>query len=176
MYVKLMLNLKPIPVAGMSATNRQNVLLVARYPVTLKGGTAFSSIPTATCGVLPQASDSDVQATCSSSKYVTAVTLLKKNDPVVVSAVGLPEKAFLVYPNPATGSTRFTLTTTEPGYVRVFLSNAMGREVKQVVENNQAAAGSFETSVSLADLLPGIYYCTMQTANGKVVRRLVVAP
>lgn len=176
MYVKVMLNLKPNPVAGMPTTNRQNVLLVARYPVTLNAVTTFSNIPTAACGVLGQASDGDVQATCSSSKYVTAVTLLKKNDPAVVSAVGLPEKAFLVYPNPATGSTRFMLTTTEPGYVRVFLSDAMGREVKQVLEENKATAGSFETSVSIADLLPGIYYCTMQTAIGKVVRKLVVAP
>ncbi|WP_151086201.1 T9SS type A sorting domain-containing protein [Hymenobacter baengnokdamensis] len=176
MYVKLMVNLKPNPVAGMPTTNRQNVLLVARYPVTLNTVTAFSSIPTAACGVLAQASDNDVQATCSSSKYVMAVTLLKKNDPVVVSAVGLPEKAFLMYPNPATSNMRFAITTTTPGYVRVFLSNAMGREVKQVVEDNRAMAGSFETSVSVADLPPGIYYCTMQTAAGKVVRKLVVAP
>lgn len=176
MYVKLMVNLKPNPVAGMPTTNRQNVLLVARYPVTLNAVTAFSSISTAACGVLPQASDAAVQATCSSSKYMTAVTLRKKDEPSAATASSAPGQALAIYPNPAQTSVRLACTITEPGPVRVFMSDALGREGREVLQETRPAAGLFEVIVPLAGLAPGIYYCTLQTTVDRTVRKLVVVP
>jgi hypothetical protein len=67
-YLKVMVNLKPLdnPAA-------QNVLFVARYPVTQQTVSSFAALPPATCGVLAQASPGTIAALCSSSKYQQAI-------------------------------------------------------------------------------------------------------
>ena len=172
LFIKIMVNLRPLN----ASPTQQNVLFVARYPLTVSGVSAFATLPTAACGVLAQASTSAVQAVCSGSKYTAAVALRGHNQ-AFVSAPGVTNssRSLLAYPNPATSSVRFSFTTTQPGPVRLVLSDALGREVRRVVEMSNATAGTFDTTASVADLRPGIYYCTLQTPGEQVVQKLVVA-
>ena len=38
----------------------------------------------------------------------------------------------------------------------------------------QSQAKAYQVSFSVADLKPGIYLCTLQTANGSVSKRLII--
>jgi len=178
-FIKVMLNLRPI---GASAT-QQNVLLVARYPVTINGVPSHTPLPAAACGVLPQASNSAIQAVCGSSRYVTAVTLIKKNDGGSASlsaGQGAANQAatgvstLVAYPNPAQDVVRFAYSLAQPGPVHLLIRDALGREALRVAERGAAQAGPAEVSASVAALQPGIYYCTLETASGRVVQKLVV--
>jgi hypothetical protein len=182
-YLKVMLNLKPTR----NSATQQNVLLVIRYPVTLTSVSSFSTRTQAACGVLPQASTAAIQAICSGSKYTTAIKLSRGGrvaTPVVTVTDGSVSKSpqisnssLTAYPNPATGSVRFKFATTRSGHVRIFLSDALGRQVRQILDTDNAAAGASETTASVADLRPGIYYCTLQLPGGeRIVQKLVVAP
>lgn len=176
MYIKLMLNLKPTPINGTPSSTQQNVLLVARYPLTMSRVPSLSAIPAAACGVLAQASSSDIQAVCSDPTYQNAVLLLRAPQPV--AAAGLTTNSTMptlaIYPNPAASSVTFGFSTSQAGYIRIVISDVLGHEVKQIVAEEKTRAGSFEASASVADLNPGIYYCTMQTPAGRTVQKLVV--
>ena len=181
-YVKLLLNLRRTNAANPSTT--QNVLLVARYPATISSVTSFATLPTATCGVLGQASSAMVQAVCTGSKYVTAISSLRHSGQQTATAkpggTGFAsiDKANVqllsLYPNPATSSVHFSFTTAEPGHISIILRDALGREAMRVLENEGTTAGTFETTVSTANLSPGIYYCTLQTPTAQSVQKLVI--
>lgn len=169
-YIKIMLNLRPI---GASPT-QQNVLFVARYPVTLTTVTSFTPVPVSQCGVLAQATASTIQTLCNSTTYSNAMALRPAHATVKSGKEATTSKANIVaYPNPATSSVRFSFATATAGHVHISLYDALGREVKQILDTDNAG-GEFETTTSVADLQPGIYYCTLQTSDGRVVQKLVV--
>ena len=174
-YVKILVNLRP----NNATSTQQNVLLVERYPTTLSGVGSFTTLPNAACGVLPQASTSTTQAVCSGTKYTTAIAFRGSHQvstKTKTAGEALSDASSLrAYPNPAASSVRFRFTTTQPGHVRVFLSDALGREVVQVLETDKVTAGTFETDASVASLQPGIYYCTLLTPSGQIVQKLVVS-
>ena len=181
-YVKLLLNLKPTNVVNPST--QQNVLLVARYPVTISPITSFATLPTATCGVLNQASSAMVQAVCTGSKYVTAISSIRHSGQQTAAAksggtgfVSIDKydtQLLTLYPNPASSSVHVSFTTAETGHISIILRDALGREAMRVLENEGITAGTFETTVSTASLSPGIYYCTLRTPTTQTVQKLVI--
>lgn len=173
MYVKVMLNLRPINASG----TQQNVLIVARYPATMNAVSAFATLPVAACGVLPQAPGSAIQAVCSGSIYKAAIALSRNHQVAANAASGQLEgdDFFAVYPNPAASNVRLRFTNSKAGRVRIFLSDALGREVLQVLETSDTPVGTFETKASVSGLSPGIYYCTFLTPLQRTVQKLVVS-
>ena len=177
-YIKIMVNLHP----NNAPATQQNVLFVARYRANFNNVASHTRLPNVSCGVLPQASASIVQTVCNGSKYTTAVAL-PRHSQIVTKATGDAAKRdaansshyIVVYPNPAMATVQFRFTTTQPGHVRMVLSDALGREVRQVVDISNAAVGTFEATTTVADLRPGIYYCTLQTPGERVVQKLVVS-
>jgi hypothetical protein len=116
-----------------------------------------------------------VQASCSSTKYKQAIVLTRPGKTTAASAWSDPTKAALqVFPNPATGAVRLRYHVAQAGPVRLTLSDALGRKVQTVLDQQQAAAGTFETSIDLHGLRAGVYYCTLHTANQHKVERIVV--
>lgn len=173
-YLKVLLNLRRT-----DCSTCQNVLYVARYPVNVNNVSSYTSIPSANSGVLPQANASAVNAICRGSKYTTAIALRQAKPaahvPALSDATAAP--SLTAYPNPTSGTVRFSLTTTQPGHVRVALSDAMGREVKQIIDEDKSVAATFDILAHVEDLAPGIYYCIMQTSSGqRVVQKLVIVP
>lgn len=171
-YLKVMVNLKPTDNVA-----AQNVLFVARYPITRQAVTSFAAIPTAACGVLPQASSSTIAALCSSSKYQQAITLTAKPTPTVAANATQssfqPTQLWLV-PNPAAKLVRLSYAVGQPGRLRLTLHDKLGQEIRTVLDKEQETPGTFEVPVALDGLPGGIYYCILQTAHKRVVQRLAV--
>lgn len=69
------------------------------------------------------------------------------------------------YPNPASSQVHFDFSRNEGSYVNVMVYNLLGQEVK-----SQTASGTQgRISISVDDLLPGIYFCSFRI-NNEVVR------
>lgn len=171
-YLKVMVNLRRT-----DCSTCQNVLYVARYPVNTSAVSSYTSLPRANSGVLPQATASTISAVCNGSKYTSAITLRQAKPAAHVPGKATAAPSLTAYPNPASGTVRFSLTTTQPGHVRVSLRDALGREVKQLIDEDKAAAATFDISARVEDLAPGIYYCIMQTSDGqRIVQKLSIVP
>lgn len=172
--LKVILNLRPI---GGSST-RQNVLFVARYPVnTVSLGETLPIIPTATCGVLPQADLASIRAVCDGTKYKTAIVLARPSHSDVATTAGIRKQdanQLQAFPNPATGSVRLSYQVLQPGRARLTLSDGLGRLVRTVLDQEQATVGTFETSAGLGGLQAGVYYCTLHTASQHIVKKIVI--
>lgn len=172
-YVKVILNLRPL-----DCSTCQNVLFVARYPVTVNNVSSYATLPAASAGVLPQASATAIQAVCQGTKYKQAIVLLRPGKVAATGAAtapGLPAGlALRAIPNPAAGSVRLSYRMAQPGRVRLTLNDALGREVRTILDREQPADGTFEATANLAGLRAGIYYCTLRTDSQQVVEKIVV--
>ena len=170
-YLKVILNLRPTA----ATPTQQNVLFVARYPITLSAVSSFTSLPFAACGVLPQATNATINAVCQGTKYKQAIALARPGRPSSTALGSTPTQAALqAYPNPATGSVRLKYHVEQAGRVRLTLTDALGRVVQTVVDRERVSVGTFETTVSLAGLRAGVYFCTLHTASQNQVERITV--
>ncbi len=71
-----------------------------------------------------------------------------------------------VYPNPAKEEMEVDLETIEEGYVNLYLADATGRKVKEIVEGEQAASHQV-LRVQTGDLPAGRYLLVLETATMK---------
>ena len=163
-YLKFLLNLR---VRGGSATT-QNVLLVLKYPVTVRTVTSFTTLATPpVSGVLPQATATTVQAFCNGSVYTSAVALLT-SPPKTAARTTEPLLAdVLVYPNPAASTATLQFTSSQAGAVTVYLTDMMGHRVATLLDQEAVAAGSYEKALNVAQVAPGFYQCVIETSDSK---------
>ena len=84
-----------------------------------------------------------------------------------ITSVSEPEKSesFSIAPNPVSAS--FTLSGVE-GVASVRVVNSLGEEVKQFAHVNS------EYSIDVSDLVSGLYFVSIRTAKGAVVRPMIV--
>lgn len=76
-------------------------------------------------------------------------------------------------PNPCSLTTAIQYTLPAPGHITLVLWNVQGRTVQQIV-NEISAAGTHQVNVNTSSLGAGVYYYTLQTASGKLTRKMVV--
>lgn len=163
LFLKFMLNLR---VRGGSATT-QNVLVVLRYPVTIREVAKFTPPATAPApGVLPQASAATVQAFCNGSAYASAMNLR----PAALAAAP-PAAPILagshVYPNPATDQATLSFSRLAAGHVTAYLTDVMGRKVLTILQHEPVVAGEQQKTFATSTLAPGLYYCVVETSEGR---------
>lgn len=68
------------------------------------------------------------------------------------------------YPNPFNPSTTINYQIPNPGNVTIKIYDALGREVRTLV-NEEKAAGSYTVSFNGSDLASGLYICTLRSGN-----------
>lgn len=94
----------------------------------------------------------------------------KKEAAFCVAATGFSEEPQLlqvaVYPNPTNGLLQVSFTDSD--YKQITVSNALG----QVVFTG--ATNQLNYSLSLADKSKGVYFVTVESANGKTVKKVIV--
>jgi hypothetical protein len=84
-----------------------------------------------------------------------------------ISAVGL-------YPNPAASSSMLNYTVIAQENVNVTIYDALGNNVLNVVNNQEAAPGTHQAKIDVSALEQGIYFCTVKTGESTVTKKLVV--
>ncbi len=80
-----------------------------------------------------------------------------------------------LFPNPLHSSElqlEYTLAEDKP--VSIFLYNAVGQEVRRLLDGTRPGAGSYSHSFNVSDLASGIYTCRMQAGEKVINRKLIV--
>jgi hypothetical protein len=77
------------------------------------------------------------------------------------------------YPNPFNPSTNIQYTLEKSGKVRLSVYDLLGREVGVLVDGVQNV-GTHQVVFSRAGLSSGIYFYTLQTANGVITKKMVL--
>ena len=167
-YLKFMLNLKPkVPTA-----NTQNVLVVLKYPVTMRSVSEIVVDYSAPClTVQPQMAAADVQAVCTGSTYQAAVAL-RPSVPTTTAGATTNTAAIAdvqVYPNPTAGAATIRITGTAAGRVSAYVTDMFGQRVLDIVQNESLAAGEQQRAFATTSLPPGLYQCVVETPDGKRV-------
>lgn len=93
---------------------------------------------------------------------------------VIVTAIEenyISSSTFSLYPNPAENTTTLRFESRMAGAGRISVSDAAGREVSSI--NATILSGNNAKDLNVAGLNAGIYYVTIQTGQGQVVKKLV---
>jgi len=87
----------------------------------------------------------------------------------------LPEKFSLEqnYPNPFNPSTKISYSIASAGNVKLRIFNAAGELVKELVNNHQDR-GSYEITFDAANFSTGVYFYTIETADGFTATKKMV--
>ena len=78
------------------------------------------------------------------------------------------------FPNPFNPSTTLTYTTGGPGRVALSVFDLTGREMKSLFNGFQPQ-GSYTVRFDGSDLPSGMYLCRLQTADGTLTRKMLLA-
>ena len=78
-----------------------------------------------------------------------------------------------VMPNPATAKARLAITLNEPASVSGRITNMMGQQVS-TLPARLLLAGSNELMLDVSSLSAGIYFCTLNSGNESVTRKMIV--
>lgn len=94
------------------------------------------------------------------------------------SSIGIKENIsigsnFELYPNPSSDRFTFSFDISGTSDVSYYICDINGRRVSPMIEKENNA-GSFYSTVSVADLRQGIYFLHVSTAGGEFVHKVIV--
>jgi hypothetical protein len=93
---------------------------------------------------------------------------LRGSSSVESSAIASTSYPVIIYPNPMHDELLISIKLQEPSSVRITLMNAFGEEIStRPVEHYEA--GSHSVQLSLLGVPSGVYWCTVQTGEGRSV-------
>lgn len=81
------------------------------------------------------------------------------------------KNAYVVYPNPYSENFTIELTLAKSEVVSIRMTNILGETVKQFEKALQS--GVHKNEINASELPTGIYFITIQTADDKIVQRLI---
>ena len=116
-------------------------------------------------------SDEAVSAFSEAFSFTTGLNLsgVANEDPAGLFEDALDQN----YPNPFTHSTTVSYQIAQPGPVRLYVFDMLGREVARVVDEVQPA-GRYEAKIRLEDLPNGVYLYEFRAGKYSAVRRMVL--
>lgn len=82
------------------------------------------------------------------------------------------ENNFSISPNPCSGSVKLRFTIYENDLVIFELFEISSVRIKTLL-NEIKTPGTYEKTIDLSDLKPGIYFCTLKTNNGIQTRKII---
>ncbi|NUM69973.1 MAG: T9SS type A sorting domain-containing protein [Ignavibacteriaceae bacterium] len=92
----------------------------------------------------------------------------------VTSSAAKQEEQFVSnYPNPFNPATKISFRLKSAGNVSLTVYDAMGREVRNLIEDKLMSAGDHEADFNASDLSSGIYFYTLRTGNEFTTRKMI---
>lgn len=92
----------------------------------------------------------------------------------VTSPTAKQEEQFVSnYPNPFNPATKISIRLKSAGNVSLIVYDAMGREVRNLIEDKLMTAGDHEADFNASDLSSGIYFYTLRTGNEFTTRKMI---
>lgn len=79
------------------------------------------------------------------------------------------------YPNPFSTQTTLEFQLTEPAKISLFIRNAMGQVVEQLLWKEQKFAGNHRIQFHAKGLSSGLYFCVLNIGDQQYVKKMVLA-
>jgi len=103
------------------------------------------------------------------SLYADLVTSVSDYNSTVPDNYNLSQN----YPNPFNPATSIKYSLPEASFVKLKVFDVLGREVSTLV-NSEQAAGTYNISFSATNLSSGIYFYSLETANYKSIKKMML--
>ncbi len=101
-----------------------------------------------------------------------------KDDDIVATTVTQEDKfdgsSLNIAPNPTTTHATLHYTVGTAGQVKLVVTNSLGVVVQDVLEVAHQEKGRFEAQLKTEELAAGLYFCSLQTAEGVITQKLLV--
>lgn len=117
---------------------------------------------------------------CNNSIYINrAKNFAAVKDEGIVATTATQEDKFdgsslTIAPNPTTTHTTLHYTVGTVGQVKLVVTNSLGVVVQDVLEVAHQEKGRFEAQLKTEELAAGLYFCSLQTAEGVITQKLLV--
>ncbi|MEZ4919825.1 MAG: T9SS type A sorting domain-containing protein [Saprospiraceae bacterium] len=79
------------------------------------------------------------------------------------------------FPNPASYMLNIQYDVPQEGVCNMYLRDLNGRMVQHLLSSKNHASGSFQIQADLSDLQAGVYLLTLQSAQGAITQRILIA-
>jgi trimeric autotransporter adhesin len=112
---------------------------------------------------------SDLVSGCPSEPSNTINFLMTGIDPLTFTGL------VSVYPNPIREIMTISYELPEPGFVKIALYDAFGKEVRMIQDNPSQTAGKHRIEMAAGNLNNGIYLVKVQTQTYTVTRKVLLA-
>lgn len=122
---------------------------------------------------LPPVSHQEVMYFCDRT-YLTNRVFTSKPSDEESPAEAPTNKLLTAYPNPAQEQVTIVYQLAQTSEVEIYLTNAMGQRVATIAQIKEQAEGKHEVLFDTSRLPKGLYLYTLQTANYKETKRLVI--
>jgi hypothetical protein len=100
-------------------------------------------------------------------------SIYKTAPALAVDKPALYEMFLKVYPNPSVQSTSVSFAVEIPGKTRIWLTNYLGQTINTLFEGFLNEGDMQQIEVGLGNLQPGMYICTLQQSDGKVISQKI---
>ena len=102
------------------------------------------------------------------------------SDPITARSVEIEQNQAVspllkVYPNPTHGMATLEYSLTEADKVHLYLTNGLGTQVMSLHNNKVLDKGKHLLSIDGNQLVPGLYYCVLQTSKERIIKQLIIA-
>lgn len=77
------------------------------------------------------------------------------------------------YPNPFNPSTTIRFSIPEASFVKIYISDLLGREIESIV-NDELSAGNYKVDFNASELASGIYLYTIKAGNHIQTRKMML--
>ncbi|MCE3227132.1 MAG: hypothetical protein K0S32_1683 [Bacteroidetes bacterium] len=94
---------------------------------------------------------------------------------VGISKTNFTDKMVTVYPNPASDVANLVIDASSTSVITVTVFDVTGKAVSIPVVNHNLALGENTFSINTANLMPGVYFVTINSASGKETVKLAVS-
>lgn len=78
------------------------------------------------------------------------------------------------FPNPTTSTTTIPYSIGSEGKVKVWVTSVIGKTIATLVDSDHHPSGNFKVGLDTSPIPAGIYLYSLQTATGRITKRLVV--
>jgi len=106
-----------------------------------------------------------------------ATEIIKETRPAVIEEITqshLQEKTHLnIYPNPSRSQTIIQYRVSDPGKVKLIITDHQGNTVGTVANSTNQEAGYYETTFNLQNLPAGVYFYSLETSNYREVKKVI---
>lgn len=86
----------------------------------------------------------------------------------------ISENSLYVYPVPANQNIKIIFSIANDGTCNIYLRDVTGKKISTIYKNDKQGKGSYELGLSISDIPPGIYFCTLENEDVVIENKKII--